>query len=291
MTMAGDWLNLCWLICMAHKHSPLWHLLCKNSNTILINIIYHVTSAGICFFVFYIANTVKTLGHSVLSFTCMLFCGRQTGKKNLVWMSLPGRAHWGFDYECVTVHACVYFGEITMGDCVFTLHGKNHSVDCVENQWHVSFSAWLCRAPEAVHVVHMVALWLNIKSPFSVPDTCSCSHLISLLSSTSPSSITISRVLLCSSLFSLFCWQRLNVTPSAMACCCVCVYKGRMFYQRCSGHGLWLGLGWLHHPLGRHTHFKKKKKTREKSIYMSIWIYTRWIFFIWTLGGKKYVSI
>lgn len=39
-------------------------------------------------------------------------------------MPLPGRALQGFGYECVTAHVCVYFGEITMGGCVFTLHGK-----------------------------------------------------------------------------------------------------------------------------------------------------------------------
>lgn len=39
-------------------------------------------------------------------------------------MPLPGRALQGFGYECVAVHVCVYFGEITMGGCVFTLHGK-----------------------------------------------------------------------------------------------------------------------------------------------------------------------
>lgn len=66
----------------------------------------------------------------------MLFCVRQREgkKKNPVCMQLPGRALQGFGYECVTVHACVYFGEITMGGCVFTLHDKNHFVDCVENQ-------------------------------------------------------------------------------------------------------------------------------------------------------------
>lgn len=41
-------------------------------------------------------------------------------------MPLPGRALQRFGYECVCVcdRACVYFGEITMGGCVFTLHGK-----------------------------------------------------------------------------------------------------------------------------------------------------------------------
>ncbi len=39
-------------------------------------------------------------------------------------MLLPGRALQGFGYECVTVHVRVYFGEITMGGCVFTLHDK-----------------------------------------------------------------------------------------------------------------------------------------------------------------------
>ena len=56
-----------------------------------------------------------------------------------VCMPLPGRALQGFGYKCVTVHVCVYFGEITMGGCVFTLHGKTHFVDCVENRCHVSF--------------------------------------------------------------------------------------------------------------------------------------------------------
>lgn len=37
-------------------------------------------------------------------------------------MLLPGRAPQRF--ECVTAHVCVYFGKITMGGCVFTLHGK-----------------------------------------------------------------------------------------------------------------------------------------------------------------------
>lgn len=60
-------------------------------------------------------------------------------KKNPVCMPLPGRTLQGFGYECVTVHVCVYFGEITMGGCVFSLHGKTHFVDCVENRCHVSF--------------------------------------------------------------------------------------------------------------------------------------------------------
>lgn len=100
-------------------------------------------------------------------------------KKNPVCMPLPGRALQGFGYECVTVHVCVYFGEITMGGCVFTLHGKTHFVDCVENRCHVSFllPARLCSSSsssstlQAGPTVHMVALWLNVNCLSSVPDT------------------------------------------------------------------------------------------------------------------------
>lgn len=55
----------------------------------------------------------------------MLLCARQEGgEKNPVCMLLPGRALQGFGSERVTVHVCVYLGEITMGGCVFILHGK-----------------------------------------------------------------------------------------------------------------------------------------------------------------------
>lgn len=87
-------------------------------------------------------------------------------------MLLPGRAPQRF--ECVTAHACVYFGKITMGGLCIYSAWQNHFVDCVENQWHVSFSACLCsaqrRAPSSTW-------WRSYSTP-GVPDTCSCSHLI-----------------------------------------------------------------------------------------------------------------
>ncbi|KAG7222231.1 hypothetical protein INR49_016645 [Caranx melampygus] len=64
---------------------------------------------------------------------------------------------------------------------------------------------------------------------------------------------------------------RLNVTPSAMACCCVCVYKGGMFYQRCFGHGLWLGLAWLRYLFSRRADFKKKKKKISIHEHMNLY--------------------
>lgn len=85
-------------------------------------------------------------------------------------MLLPGRAPQRF--ECVTAHVCVYFGKITRGGCVFTLHGKI----ILLTAWkiNVSFSACLCcaqrRAPSSTW-------WRSYSTP-GVPDTCSCSHLI-----------------------------------------------------------------------------------------------------------------
>lgn len=86
----------------------------------------------------------------------MLFCVRQRERKS-VCMPLPGKALWGFSYECVTVHVCVYFGEITMGGCVFTLHGKI----ILLTVWKINDKSSLAGSGEPrrqVHVVHMVAL-------------------------------------------------------------------------------------------------------------------------------------
>lgn len=79
----------------------------------------------------------------------VVLCMRERkGEKNPVCMPLPGRALQGFGYECVTVHVCVYFGEITMGGCVFTLHGKI----ILLTVWKIddmSLSGWPWQSPEA----------------------------------------------------------------------------------------------------------------------------------------------
>lgn len=117
-----------------------WALL--NSNLILVNSTYYI-------FEDLFPNFSHCASwHKNAQCFCIMLCARQEGGgKNPVCMLLPGRALQGFGAECVTVHVCVYLGEITMGGCVFTPHGKNHFVDCVENQCHVSFSAWLHGAP------------------------------------------------------------------------------------------------------------------------------------------------
>lgn len=87
-------------------------------------------------------------------------------------MLLPGRAPQRF--ECVTAHVCVYFGKITMGGCVFTLHGKI----ILLTAWKIngmSLSLPASAVPRGrPHLPHGGAL---TQPPVS-PDTCSCSHLI-----------------------------------------------------------------------------------------------------------------
>lgn len=113
--------------------------------------------------------------HGASVFAC---CCVQDGEGgNPICMLLPGRALQGFGTECVTVHVCVYLEKLLWEALYIPPHGKNHFVDCVENQCHVSFSAWLCGARKW----SMRSTWRRSDStsnPSSVPDTCSCSHLI-----------------------------------------------------------------------------------------------------------------
>lgn len=88
------------------------------------------------------------------------------GEKVLVCIRLPGRTLQGLGHECAaTVLHCVYFGEITVGGRVFTVHGKNHSVDCVEK------SLTPLNPQGCLHLGHMVALWLSVKAALSGCDT------------------------------------------------------------------------------------------------------------------------
>lgn len=133
----------------------------------------------------------------------MLFCVKQRGE-NLVCMPLPGGSLQGFDHAYM--HVCIlekWLWEAVCLACMaksFCRHGGKSTICLYRAQ---RWSTW----------------WRSDSTSnlSSVPDTCSSSHLIT---SSLPllSSITISHVLLCFSLFSLFCWQRLNVTPSAVAC-------------------------------------------------------------------------
>lgn len=134
--------------------------------------------------------------------SCFVWDGGGGG--NPICMPLPGRAPLGFGHECASVHGCVYFGEITMGGCVFTLHGKI----ILLTVWKINdMSLFLQpRAPE-VAWRPWPTRWRydSASSPSLVSHLLLCSP-DSLPSPFSLPSITIYRVLLCSSLFSLLCW-------------------------------------------------------------------------------------
>lgn len=57
------------------------------------------------------------------------------------------------------IHVCVYFGEITMGGCVFSLHGKI----ILLTVWKINDLSLSLQALKSPEMVHMVALRLNIK--------------------------------------------------------------------------------------------------------------------------------
>lgn len=80
----------------------------------------------------------------------VVLCETEEGreKKNPVCMPLPGTALQGFAYERVTVHVCVYFGEITMGGCVFTPAWQKIILLTVWKINDTSLSlAWLVQSP------------------------------------------------------------------------------------------------------------------------------------------------
>lgn len=170
----------------------------------------------------------------------VVLCKRERGEKKILFvcrcqvelcrdlvMSVWQRA-------CMCVFWRNYYGRL----CIYTAW-QNHFVDCVENQWHISFSARLSatrrrstwstwwRSDSTSNLWHFSpdSLSLPLLSPPSQPLMSSCASLC----------------------FPCSCWQRLNVTPSAVACFCVGVYEGECFISAALGMdcAAWLGLAWL----------------------------------------------
>lgn len=210
---------------------------------ILVNNTCHVALCacvwcGVCFLIF---HTVRdginrlTAIEAVVSGMHVVLCETEGGKKNPVCMLLPGRAPQRF--ECVTAHACVYFGKITMGGCVFTLHGKI----ILLTAWKINGMS-LSLPASAVHrgrphLPHGGALTQPPVSLTLAPVLTWLSPLFHL--SFLHYYLSCPLVLL----FSLLCWQRLNVTPSAVACCCVRLYEMKCFIS--AAPGMDFGLAWL----------------------------------------------
>lgn len=194
---------------------------------------------GVCFLIF---HTVRdginrlTAIEAVVSGMHVVLCETEGGKKILFACCCQVELHrdlsvWLRMYVCILeklLWGVVYL--LCMAKSFCWLRGK--SMACL-------FLCLPLQCPEAGPIFHMVALLLNPRCPWHLllfsPDC--------LLSSTCLFSTTIYHVLLCFSLFSLLCWQRLNVTPSAMACCCVRLYEMKCFIS--AAPGMDFGLAWL----------------------------------------------
>ena len=221
---------------------------------VLVNSIYHVTFWGICVFIFTFRHKIERL----LRQAWMLFCARREEKRR------GGEKKILFVCRCqvelcrdlvMSVWLCMYVCilEKLLWEAVY--------LPCTAKL--ILLTVWKIDAMSLSSCLHVSAAAAAAApcrlGPRSTWWRCGSTSTASLVFLTlAPvltwfcplfSSIAASYVLLCLSLFPpLSCWQRLNVTPSAVTCCCAGVYEGECFISAAPGmdSGLaWPSLAWL----------------------------------------------
>lgn len=193
-------------------------------------------------------------------------------------MLLPGRAPQRF--ECVTAHVCVYFGKITMGGCVFTLHGKI----ILLTAWKIngmSLSLPASAVPRGgPHLPHGGALTQPPVSLTLAPVLTWLSPLFHL----SFLHYYLSCPLVLLTVFSPLLTEAQCHTICRGMLLCSTLWD-EVFYQCCSWHGFWPRLTWLHWSRWQtRTRILKKKKYEHTSWY-------RMTFLIWTLREINYILV
>ena len=296
----GGWLNLCWLICTAHNTFPLvptepgWFLL---TAYIMLHFEEFVSSFS------HSGTNRKAFETGMDVVLCETRREEKGGRKKILFVC---RCQVELCRDLVmSVWLCMYVCilEKLLWEAVY--------LPCTAKL--ILLTVWKIDAMSLSSCLHVSAAAAAAAAPCRLGPRstwwrCGSTSTASLVFLTlAPvltwfcplfSSIAASYVLLCLSLFPpLSCWQRLNVTPSAVTCCCAGVYEGECFISAAPGmdSGLawpslaWLGCTW---PL-QQAHKKQTLGVCVRAcVCVSMWVNTRWIFFlIRTQCGMNYILV